>query len=59
MQKNRKEFEKEKLYSNSLINTIIDSLWIINAQGETIDVNQAMVRILEYDSKKNIKENIA
>ena len=48
---------KEKAYSENLISSMLDGLWVINPQGKTIDVNQALVEMLAYDSKEEMMKN--
>ncbi|HJO93329.1 MAG TPA: response regulator [Victivallales bacterium] len=65
MQKNRIELEKknreiadEKAYSEELLATMPDGLWIIDFNGNTIDVNQSIVKMLGYTDKEDlIKKN--
>jgi PAS domain S-box-containing protein len=48
------EIKKAKSYAESLIETMVDGLWVIDERGKTIDVNQAMAKMLGYKNKSEL-----
>lgn len=56
----RDELEKARAYSEGILSSMMDGFWAINAQGNTIDINQAMVGMLGYESRAELlKKNPA
>ncbi|HJO94593.1 MAG TPA: PAS domain S-box protein [Victivallales bacterium] len=45
---------KAKTYYQGIISNMNDGLWVIDTKGKTIDINQAMVAMLDYESREEL-----
>jgi PAS domain S-box-containing protein len=54
IQKNKIEIKNAKSYFENIINSLSDGLWILNLQGNTIDVSPSMLKISGYDCKEEL-----
>ncbi|MBW2965954.1 PAS domain S-box protein [Candidatus Woesearchaeota archaeon] len=49
--KAEEEIKKAKAYSENLISSMADGLWVLDVKGNSLDVNQATLNIFGYKSK--------
>ena len=48
------EIKNAKTYSENIISSLSDGLWILDLQGNTVDVSPSMLKISGYDSKEEL-----
>jgi diguanylate cyclase (GGDEF)-like protein/PAS domain S-box-containing protein len=54
LKKQKIEIARDKAYTDRLMDSIPNGLWVINLQGKTIKVNQTLVKMLGYTSKEEL-----
>ena len=54
LKKAQEEIAKAKVDAESLINSMSDGLWVLDAKGNTIDVNPTMVKMYGYKNRAEL-----